>query len=115
MRECLGPSSPSQFPSDVDWERGELGSGRGGGGVSFTTQPVDGERTKFHGQGDEEDRCWGVGAGHEQGGDGGYGGWRSGGRGEWGHRGMVCSQCCVERGADGEVRCLGCLRAEEGG
>ncbi|KAI9740824.1 MAG: hypothetical protein M1818_004429 [Claussenomyces sp. TS43310] len=29
------------------------------------------------------------------------------------HRGMVCSRCCVERGADGEVRCLGCLRAEE--
>ena len=31
------------------------------------------------------------------------------------HRGMVCSRCCVERGPDGEVRCLGCLRAEEVG
>jgi hypothetical protein len=29
-----------------------------------------------------------------------------------GHRNVVCSRCCVERGADGEVRCLGCLRAE---
>lgn len=28
------------------------------------------------------------------------------------HRRIVCSKCCVERGADGEVVCLGCLRAE---
>jgi hypothetical protein len=27
------------------------------------------------------------------------------------HRDMVCSQCCVERGPDGELRCLGCLGA----
>jgi len=35
--------------------------------------------------------------------------------GTWGtgHRGMVCSRCCVERGTEGEVLCLGCLRAEE--
>jgi hypothetical protein len=32
-----------------------------------------------------------------------------------GHRRMVCSRCCVERGPDGEVRCFGCLRVEEGG
>jgi hypothetical protein len=30
------------------------------------------------------------------------------------HRGMVCSGCCVERGVDGEVRCLGCLRTHGG-
>lgn len=30
------------------------------------------------------------------------------------HRGMVCSRCCVERGVDGEVRCLGCLRTHGG-
>lgn len=29
------------------------------------------------------------------------------------HKGMICSRCCVERGAEGEVWCLGCLRAEE--
>lgn len=28
------------------------------------------------------------------------------------HRRIVCSKCCVERGPDGEVVCLGCLRAE---
>lgn len=34
---------------------------------------------------------------------------------DWGtgHRGMVCSRCCVERGTEGEVLCLGCLRTEE--
>lgn len=31
------------------------------------------------------------------------------------HRGMVCSRCCVERGTEGEVLCLGCLRMEETG
>jgi hypothetical protein len=41
-----------------------------------------------------------------------------GGRTEWDrqiteHTGMVCSRCCVERGEEGEVWCMGCLRAEE--
>lgn len=31
------------------------------------------------------------------------------------HREMVCSRCCVERGTEGEVLCLGCLRMVEGG
>jgi hypothetical protein len=31
------------------------------------------------------------------------------------HRGVVCSRCCVERGEEGEVICLGCLRMEGGG
>jgi len=30
-----------------------------------------------------------------------------------GHKDMICSRCCVERGMDGEVWCLGCLRTEE--
>lgn len=30
------------------------------------------------------------------------------------HRGKVCSRCCVERGPEGEVWCLGCLRAVDG-
>ncbi|CZR53910.1 uncharacterized protein PAC_03792 [Phialocephala subalpina] len=29
------------------------------------------------------------------------------------HRGMICSRCCVERGTEGEVWCLGCLRSVE--
>ncbi|KAK5663623.1 hypothetical protein OQA88_4054 [Cercophora sp. LCS_1] len=31
-----------------------------------------------------------------------------------GHRQMVCSRCCVERGEDGDVVCLGCLPYVEG-
>jgi hypothetical protein len=34
--------------------------------------------------------------------------------GEPQHRGRICSRCCVERGTEGEVWCLGCLRAEGG-
>ncbi|KAK3906773.1 hypothetical protein C8A05DRAFT_11467 [Staphylotrichum tortipilum] len=37
-------------------------------------------------------------------------GWTRGG----GHRRVVCSRCCVERGQDGEVVCLGCLPFVEG-
>jgi hypothetical protein len=32
-----------------------------------------------------------------------------------GHRRMVCSRCCVEKGTEGEVCCLGCLRAGDAG
>jgi hypothetical protein len=31
-----------------------------------------------------------------------------------GHRQRVCSRCCVEKGADGDVVCLGCLAYVEG-
>ncbi|KAL1844255.1 hypothetical protein VTJ49DRAFT_2312 [Mycothermus thermophilus] len=31
-----------------------------------------------------------------------------------GHRRVVCSRCCVERGSDGDVVCLGCLPFVEG-
>ena len=30
-----------------------------------------------------------------------------------GHRRKVCRECCVELGAEGEVRCLGCYRVDE--
>lgn len=31
-----------------------------------------------------------------------------------GHRSMICSRCCVERGSEGDVVCLGCLAGMEG-
>lgn len=37
-------------------------------------------------------------------------GWTTGSK----HRQVVCSRCCVERGEDGEVVCLGCLPFVEG-
>ncbi|KAL2263044.1 hypothetical protein VTK26DRAFT_8499 [Humicola hyalothermophila] len=39
-----------------------------------------------------------------------HGGWARGG----GHRQVVCSRCCVEKGSDGDVVCLGCLPFVEG-
>ncbi|RCI15275.1 hypothetical protein L249_6907 [Ophiocordyceps polyrhachis-furcata BCC 54312] len=36
-------------------------------------------------------------------------GWNS-----WGHRAVVCSRCCVERGREGDVVCLGCLAGMAG-
>ncbi|XXG94713.1 hypothetical protein Hte_000970 [Hypoxylon texense] len=49
----------------------------------------------------------GPSPGHELGGF--YEGWS--GRG---HRAMICSRCCVERGSEGDVVCLGCLAWMEG-
>ncbi|KAL7629283.1 hypothetical protein AAE478_000803 [Parahypoxylon ruwenzoriense] len=37
------------------------------------------------------------------------GGWRG-----HGHREMVCSRCCVERGPEGDIVCLGCLAGMAG-
>lgn len=34
---------------------------------------------------------------------------------EGGHRRVVCSRCCVEKGTEGDVWCLGCLRSERDG
>ncbi|CAM1506882.1 Fc.00g065230.m01.CDS01 [Cosmosporella sp. VM-42] len=42
-------------------------------------------------------------------GDGTRKGWDAGG-----HRAVVCSRCCIERGAEGDVACLGCLSRMEG-
>ncbi|KAL2111468.1 hypothetical protein VUR80DRAFT_9958 [Thermomyces stellatus] len=30
-----------------------------------------------------------------------------------GHRGVICSRCCVEMGPDGDIACLGCLSRME--
>ncbi|KAI1407813.1 hypothetical protein F5Y13DRAFT_121394 [Hypoxylon sp. FL1857] len=62
--------------------------------ASFTMQDVD----------DAQDRNP-----KQRKGGGSDGGWI--GRG---HREMVCSRCCVERGPEGDVVCLGCLAGMEG-
>ncbi|GAB1310491.1 IBR domain-containing protein [Madurella fahalii] len=80
--------------------------------TSFTMLDVDAVE---HGDGDvhvfgEEQRDLTRDA--EGGGRGGGGGegWARGG----GHRQVVCSRCCVEKGEDGDVVCLGCLPFIEG-
>lgn len=109
MRECLGPSSPAC--EDGGWEKEEPRIDTDKDGMSFTTEPLTDETTKSEGIGDDAHRN--IKQGY-QGGETPVS-WPSGGCVEWEHRGIICSQCCVERGIDGEVRCLGCLRAEKGG
>ncbi|KAH6650653.1 hypothetical protein F5144DRAFT_55708 [Chaetomium tenue] len=67
------------------------------GEVSFTMLDADDEEQQ-QAQHDDVGRRE-----HEQ-------GWTTGG----GHKRVVCSRCCVERGQDGEVVCLGCLPFVEG-
>jgi cytochrome c553 len=57
-----------------------------------------------------QDEGHGLGEEH-QGEEGGQKikGWAAGG-----HRGMVCSRCCIEKGAEGDIVCLGCLARMEG-
>ncbi|KAK3995472.1 hypothetical protein QBC44DRAFT_305401 [Cladorrhinum sp. PSN332] len=68
------------------------------------------DSSSSEGKGKGKGKGKGGGGGGEGGGDGGGAGWARGG----GHRQMVCSRCCIEKGADGDVVCLGCLRFVEG-
>ncbi|KAK8089596.1 hypothetical protein PG997_004557 [Apiospora hydei] len=72
--------------------------------ASFTMQDVDDENDQEH----HEPENGGYKDGRAQTGrkvDGWVGN---------GHRSTVCSRCCVERGSEGEVVCLGCLAGVEG-
>ncbi|KAH7370515.1 hypothetical protein BKA65DRAFT_532133 [Rhexocercosporidium sp. MPI-PUGE-AT-0058] len=65
-----------------------------------------------------EDACYGgslgIGMGHRLDDDSGQDKhFEDGGRSE--HRDQICSACCLERGPEGDIWCLGCLRAEEAG
>ncbi|KAK4673010.1 hypothetical protein QC763_108030 [Podospora pseudopauciseta] len=86
IRECLGWSPPSQQPPPP---------------LSLQTEPsftmIDVDSTE------EQQPPPPVESG----------GWTTKGGGA-GHRKMVCSRCCVERGQDGDVVCLGCLPFVEG-
>ncbi|KAI2614501.1 uncharacterized protein GGS25DRAFT_472018 [Hypoxylon fragiforme] len=67
--------------------------------TSFIMQDVDDDNNNTHPDLDHKQRNGG----------GPDGSWN--GRG---HREMVCSRCCVERGSEGDVVCLGCLAGMEG-
>ena len=68
------------------------GQNKGGGGGNSS-----------NGRNGEDRRRGGGGGGPEE-------GWS--GRG---HRDVICSRCCVERGSEGDVVCLGCLAGMEEG
>ncbi|KAI1322278.1 hypothetical protein F5Y16DRAFT_42692 [Xylariaceae sp. FL0255] len=82
--------------------------------ASFTMQDVDDENNNNN---DDDDHIRGTAElareeNKQKKGEGGGGGdttWS--GRG---HREVICSQCCVERGSEGDVVCLGCLAGIEG-
>ncbi|KAL2158082.1 hypothetical protein VTH06DRAFT_4892 [Thermothelomyces fergusii] len=89
----LAPTMPTTSATGTPVEEGE---------ASFTMLDADDEdqqqQQQQHGRG--EGRTLQA---QEQ-------GWTTGSK----HRQMVCSRCCVERGEDGEVVCLGCLPFVEG-
>ncbi|KAI1397414.1 hypothetical protein F4819DRAFT_85967 [Hypoxylon fuscum] len=85
IRACQGWLSPSS-----DSQKENLAP-------SFTMQDID---DCTHDQGQSEKHRKGGGPDE---------GWT--GRG---HREMICSRCCVERGSEGDVVCLGCLGGMEG-
>lgn len=81
MRECLG------------WGENDTYSGGGGHAQPSTSfQMEDADESPVDSEAGSRDRSpvWTRGGG--------------------GHRQMVCSRCCVEQGADGDVICLGCLQ-----
>lgn len=96
IRECLGwglPNLQTRIPGNPLPSIPSLKQE-----ASFTMLDVDAPTTEYH-QPPPEPRP----QEHEH-------GWERGG----GHRQMVCSRCCVEKGQDGDVVCLGCLPFVEG-
>ncbi|KAG8170123.1 hypothetical protein KVR01_000868 [Diaporthe batatas] len=114
MRECLGwtttpreSRSPSEYHGgkvdevvevlmrdEDNNEEHEQGGGGTGGDHPFNMKPEDSQPDYDSLRVDYKRR---------------QGPWaKEGGRG---HRGRICSRCCVEEGMEGEVTCLGCLAA----
>ncbi|KAK1984104.1 hypothetical protein LZ30DRAFT_586889 [Colletotrichum cereale] len=103
IRECQG------------WRKDGRPSSSGGGDLAHTEQEpeqggidlsrscqmndVDDDRQR-ESRGDEESKQNGQPTRED--------GWTGGG-----HRQMVCSRCCIEKGAEGDVVCLGCLSRME--
>ncbi|KAI1428339.1 hypothetical protein F5Y12DRAFT_55665 [Xylaria sp. FL1777] len=105
IRACQGwlPASDGDESSHTTTEEDEFSA-------SFTMQDIDDEESAHvHAekladtQKPEQRQKKGEGGGD------GEGGWN--GRG---HRGVICSRCCVERGGEGDVVCLGCLAGMKG-
>ncbi|KAK4128716.1 hypothetical protein N657DRAFT_676464 [Parathielavia appendiculata] len=95
--EIIGPNPPTRAHATTSLSEE--------GGTSFTMLDADAaEDMPYNHLPPTEAKTTGAGAErHER-------GWTSGG----GHREVVCSRCCVEKGADGDVVCLGCLPFVEG-
>jgi hypothetical protein len=71
-------------------------------------EPLQADDEQDH-HGDRHDDTRSLYKSYENGGRDGTKGWAASG-----HRSVVCSRCCVERGPEGEVVCLGCLSGMPG-
>lgn len=92
IRECIGLTRTDQeMGRRVEGDMGADISEQEALSRSFRMDDAD-DTTEERGGGEEERRK----------------GWAGG------HRGVVCSRCCVEMGPDGEISCLGCLSRMEG-
>jgi hypothetical protein len=120
IRECLGwgpniqstagtaPEPLGQHPPEIPTASTTVPPSEEQGDASFTMLDADAAEEQHqpghHHHHPPPTEAQGTGASrHEQ-------GWARGG----GHRQVVCSRCCVEKGADGDVVCLGCLPFVEG-
>lgn len=101
MRDCVGPvvQAGLEGEGEISGEQEEAQS------RSFCMDDVDGPAAEGDGGGQGDS---GDGDGDADGDGNGEKWW------EGGHRGVVCSRCCVEMGSDGEIACLGCLSRMEG-
>ncbi|KAI0910635.1 hypothetical protein F4824DRAFT_444500 [Ustulina deusta] len=99
IRACQGwlPASDSARPTHTATEEEDLSA-------SFTMQDIDDEESAHN-----HARKLADAQKPEQRQKKGEGGWN--GRG---HRRVICSRCCVERGSEGDVVCLGCLAGMKG-
>jgi hypothetical protein len=118
IRECLGwgpnilsttgtaPEPLDQHPPDTTTTTTTVEPpSEEQGDASFTMLDADAaEDQHHHHHHPPPTEAQGTGAGHRE------LGWIRGG----GHRQVVCSRCCVEKGSDGDVVCLGCLPFVEG-
>ncbi|KAI0113956.1 hypothetical protein GGR51DRAFT_472635 [Nemania sp. FL0031] len=107
LRECQGwppvhdNGSSNQATSEVE---GDLSA-------SFTMQDADDEEASPNHNHNHTDKTASTQRPEQKQkkGEGGEGGWNASG-----HRGVICSRCCVEQGSEGDVVCLGCLAGMKG-
>ncbi|KAI0176341.1 hypothetical protein GGR52DRAFT_356522 [Hypoxylon sp. FL1284] len=113
IRACQGWLPPSCAPDDEDGGEDE---GRDDGedlSSSFTMVDADADDDEVGRPDRDPDESSGAGTGEGGQGKGDGRGLEEGWTGR-GHRAVVCSRCCVERGSEGDVVCLGCLAWMEG-
>ncbi|KAH9909152.1 hypothetical protein F4778DRAFT_215576 [Xylariomycetidae sp. FL2044] len=115
IRACQGwlaGNTRQSTKEEEQEEEEEEEEGEGDLSASFTMHDVDDDNNKPDNiEGERQQQQQQSTTNKPQGirkGDGG--GWS--GRG---HRDVICSRCCVERGSEGDVVCLGCLAGMEEG